>query len=129
MRQLACRLTEYVEQHSMAELVPVASVRAILEAEARQKQAAAAEAARQAAAEAQAASAAAAAAQAAEAAAAAAAQAEEPPAAPVIGPPGESLQTWPHNMHVVPIMKQLHACPSTVSCDSDLLNIASRTSK
>ena len=73
----------------MAELVPVALERAALEAEARQKQTAAAEAAQRAAAEAQAASAAAAAAQAAEAAAAAAAQAEEPPAAPVIGPPGE----------------------------------------
>lgn len=107
--EVTCRLTEYVEQQSVAELIPVASVRAALEAEARQKQAAAAEAARQAAAEAQAASAAAAAAQAAEAAAAAASQAEEPPAAPVIGPPGESQHNSLHTMHIV-FFSQAAAC-------------------
>ncbi len=81
---LVCRVTEYVEQHSVVELFPMASERAALEAIVKEKQAAAAEAAQRAAAEAQAASAAAAAAQAAEAAAAAAALAE----APVIGPLG-----------------------------------------
>lgn len=82
---LVCRVAEYVEQHSVAELFPVASERAALEATVKQKQAAAAEATQRAAAEAQAASAAAAAAQAAEAAAAAAALAE----APIIGPLGK----------------------------------------
>ena len=101
-----CRVTEYVEQHSVAELFPLASERATLEAAAKQKQAAAAEAARRAAAEAQAAAAAAAAAQAAEAAtaaAAAAAAAPPPPAAPaedaapLIGPPGASQCGLPHS--------------------------------
>ena len=101
-----CRVTEYVEQHSMAELFPVASERATLEVTAKQKQAAAAEAARRAAAEAQAAAAAAAAAQASEAAAAraaAAAAAPPPPAAPaeeaapLIGPPGASQRSLSHS--------------------------------
>lgn len=107
--ELACRLTEYVEQHSFAELIPAASERAVLEAEARQKQAAAAEAAQRAAAKAQAASAAAAAAQAAEEAAAAAAQAEEPPAAPVIGPPGvDGTAQLPHSLHVEFLSCSMH---------------------
>ena len=85
-----CRVTEFVEQHSVAELFPVPSERAALEAAAKQKKAADVGAAKRAAAEAQAAAAATA------AAAAAAAQAEAPPAAPaeeaapLIGPPGQT---------------------------------------
>ena len=94
----------------MAELVPVASERAALEAEARQKHAAAAEAAQWAAAEAQAASIAAAAAQAAEAAAAAAAAAEEPPAAPIIGPPGENMARLPQRPNLLQAIQHGWSC-------------------
>lgn len=85
-----CRVTDFVEQHSVAELFPVPSERAALEAAAKQKKDADAKAAERAAAEAQAAAAAeaAAAALAAEAEAPQAALAEE--AAPLIGPPGQT---------------------------------------
>lgn len=100
---IGCRVTEFVEQHSVSELYPVQSERAALEAAAKRKKEADAEAAKRAAAEAQAAAAAAAASAAAEAAAAAAAaQAEAPPAAPaaeappLIGPPGHARAIHMH---------------------------------
>ena len=96
MSGTGCRVTDFVEQHSAAELFPVPSERAALEAAAKQKKDAdAAEAAERAASEAQAAAAAEA------AAAAAAAHAEAPPAAPaeeaapLIGPPGQIHASMP----------------------------------